>query len=242
MEQIHFNKGVVKPLECFKEGWELIKDRYWLFFFITAVGFIIASVIPFCIVLGAMMCGIYYPLFEKSEGRNVEFGQLFKGFDKFMPSLIATLPWAIPLQIGFLVAYIPLVAVQPMLESKMATPETVFSILIFSSGALIVLLIIWAFFHPFLMFVYQIITEHQISGWQAFKLGIKSVWENLGGVVGLLVLNVISYSVGALFCGIGAYFVLPLIFANTFVAYRKVFPKVNQANFNAPPMPNAFNL
>ena len=32
MEDIQFNKGVVKPMECFREGWELIKDRYWLFF------------------------------------------------------------------------------------------------------------------------------------------------------------------------------------------------------------------
>jgi hypothetical protein len=242
MEQIQFNKGVVKPMECFREGWELIKDRYWLFFGVTAVGFIIASIVPFCIVLGAMMCGIYYPLFEKSEGRNVEFAQLFKGFEKFMPSLMATLPWAIPLQIVFLVAYIPLIFAQAMIQSKAVPPETVFSILIFSLVALLVVMIIWIFFHPFLMFVYQIITEHQISGWQALKLGFKSVWANLGGVVGLLVLNVLAYSLGALLCGIGAYFVLPLIFANTFVAYRKVFPKTNQQNFNNPPPPSAFNL
>jgi uncharacterized membrane protein len=213
-----------------------------LFFGVTAVGFIIASLVPFCIVLGAMMCGIYYPLFEKAEGRNVEFAQLFKGFEKFLPSLVATLPWAIPLQIGFLVAYIPLVIAQPMIESRAMAPETVFSILIFSLVTLLVVMIIWIFFHPFLMFVYQLITEHQLSGWSALKLGFKSVWGNLGGVVGLLVLNVLAYSIGALLCGIGAYFVLPLIFANTFVAYRKVFPKGDQRNFNVPPPPNAFNL
>lgn len=241
MQQIQFNSGVVKPVECFREGWELIKDQYWLFFAITAVGFIIASVIPFCIVLGAMMCGIYYPLIEKEEGRTVEFGQLFKGFEKFMPSLIATLPWAIPLQIGIIVAYIPLIAAQAMLESKMAKPDTIFTILAFSMGGLALVMIIWIFIHPFLMFIYQILIEHEVTGWEALKLSFKSVWANLGGVVGLLVLNVVAYSVGALFCGIGAYFVLPLIFANTLVAYRKVFPKVKK-EFSTPPPPNAFNL
>lgn len=225
MENIQFNKGVVKPMECFREGWELIKDQYWLFFGITAVGFIIASVVPFCILLGAMMCGIYYPLIEKSEGRQVEFGQLFKGFEKFKPSLIATLPWAIPLQVFIMLAYIPLIIAQPLLDTRQISTETFFTIILASLGGLAVVLLIWIFFHPFLMFVYQIITENEISGWEAFKLGIKSVWANLGGVVGLLVLNVLAYSVGALFCGIGVYFVLPLIFANTFVAYRKVFPK-----------------
>lgn len=242
MENIHFNTGVVKPIDCFREGWELIKDRYWLFFGVTAVGFIIASVVPFCLVLGAMMCGIYYPLFEKSEGRNVEFGQLFKGFEKFVPSLTATLPWAIPLQIAFFVAYIPLIGAQALIQSKIAAPETVFGLLTFSLVLLLIVLVIWIFFHPFLMFVYQIITEYQISGWQALKLGFRSVWANLGGVVGLLVLNVLAYSVGALFCGIGAYFVLPLIFANTFVAYRRVFPKPENLTFNNPPPPSAFNL
>ncbi len=242
MENIQFNRGVVKPMECFREGWELIKDQYWLFFGITAVGFIIASVVPFCILLGPMMCGIYYPLIEKYEGRQVEFGQLFKGFEKFKPSLIATLPWAIPLQLVMIVAYIPLVIAQAMLENRSITVESFFTVMAFSLGALALVMIVWIFFHPFLMFIYQIISENDISGWNAFKLGCKSVWANLGGVVGLLVINVLAYSVGVLFCGIGAYFVLPLIFANTFVAYRKVFPKANVETFNAPPPPNAFNL
>ncbi len=33
-----FNTGVIRPVECMKEGWELIKDEYWLFLGITFVG------------------------------------------------------------------------------------------------------------------------------------------------------------------------------------------------------------
>ena len=171
----------------------------------------------------------------------MDFGQLFKGFDKFMPSLTATLVWAIPLQIFIIAAYIPLILAQPMMEAKKITPESFFTILIFCLGGLALMMIVWIFIHPFLMFVYQLITEHQISGWQALKLSFKSVWGNLGGVIGLLMLNVLAYFVGVLFCGIGAYFVLPLIFANTFVAYRKVFPKAD-LGFNSPPPPSAFNI
>lgn len=237
-----YKRGVVKPLECFSEGWQLIKDRYWLFFGITAIGFIIGSVIPLYIGLGAMMCGIYYPLREKYEGRNPEFAQLFKGFDKFVPSLMATLPWAIPLFFLIVAAYIPLIIAEPLLKSRTITEETFFTLLIACFGTLGITMLIWIFVHPFLMFVYQIIIDNEISGWQGLKLSFRSVWANLGGVVGLLVLNVLAYSVGILFCGIGAYFVLPLIFANTYVAYRKVFPKINAGRFAAPPPPNLYNL
>jgi hypothetical protein len=33
---LEFRTGVIKPLECIKEGWALIKDQYWLFFGIFA--------------------------------------------------------------------------------------------------------------------------------------------------------------------------------------------------------------
>jgi uncharacterized membrane protein len=189
-----------------------------------------------------MMCGIYYPLKEKYEGRNPEFAQLFKGFDKFVPSLLATLPWALPLMVFIMAAYIPLIIAQPLMDSRAISPETFFTIIIASMSGLLLVMLIWLFIHPFLMFVYQIIAENEISGWDALKLSFKSVWANLGGVVGLLALNVLAYTVGGLFCGIGAYFVLPIIFANTFIAYRKVFPKLNSQRFAVPPPPSSYNI
>jgi len=43
MNEIKFNTGVIRPVECMREGWELIKDQFWLFFAITLVGIIIAG-------------------------------------------------------------------------------------------------------------------------------------------------------------------------------------------------------
>jgi len=28
---VEFRSGVISPVECVKEGWQLIKDQYWLF-------------------------------------------------------------------------------------------------------------------------------------------------------------------------------------------------------------------
>ncbi len=53
MSAIHvtYNRGAVKPLECLRGGWNLIKDQYWLFLGITAVGILIGSFGPMAILL-----------------------------------------------------------------------------------------------------------------------------------------------------------------------------------------------
>ena len=53
-----FQTGVIRPIECMKEGWDLIKDQYWLILGITTVGMLIGSFIPLGIGIGAMFCGI----------------------------------------------------------------------------------------------------------------------------------------------------------------------------------------
>ncbi len=38
MSETEFKTGVIRPVECFKEGWELIKSQYWMLFAVTLVG------------------------------------------------------------------------------------------------------------------------------------------------------------------------------------------------------------
>src|SRR4051812_15369261 len=91
-----FNRNVVQPMECLKAGWALVKEQYWLFVGIMAVGILIAGVVPMGILMGPMMCGIYLVLLQHMRGRPIEFGMLFKGFDYFVESLIATLLQFVP--------------------------------------------------------------------------------------------------------------------------------------------------
>ena len=91
-----FNANAVEPVECLKQGWALIKNRYWLYVGVTLVGLLIGSVVPLGILMGPMMCGIYLMLLQEMRGRPTEFSTLFKGFDYFIESLIATLIQFIP--------------------------------------------------------------------------------------------------------------------------------------------------
>ena len=95
--QIPFQRGVVQPVECLKAGWNLIRNQYWLFVGLCAVGMLIGSSVPLGILMGPMMCGLYLAFFRVRRGLPIEFGTLFKGFDYFGQSVVASLLHVIPI-------------------------------------------------------------------------------------------------------------------------------------------------
>ncbi len=236
MSEIQFKTGVIQPVECMKEGWELIKDQYWLIFAITLVGMIIASVVPFGILLGAMICGIYYCLFQKLNGQAVTFEGLFKGFDYLVPGLVASLVLIVPAVILAIGAYIPLILMQiSMMQSKNPDPNVMVGYFSFFAVEMLVLWVVLGTIHTFLFFAYPLIVEYKLSGIAAFKLSAKAVWKNLGGIIGFVALEVVMAIIGYALCLVGVYLMIPIMFAGALVAYRKVFPPSN-----IPPSPSAY--
>ena len=65
-EQSEFRTGVIKPVECLKDGWALIKDQYWLFFGISLVGILIGGTVP-VVLMGPMMVGIFLCLLQRQR-------------------------------------------------------------------------------------------------------------------------------------------------------------------------------
>lgn len=240
MSEIEFKTGVIRPVECFQEGWELIKDQYWLFFAVTFVGLLLSG-FTFYILLGAMYCGIYYAMLRKMNGERAAFEDLFKGFNYFAQGLIATLVFVIPAIICLLITYASMIAMMfSMIDSHgQINPTAIFSLYGVIFGESIVTAIILGCIHAFITFAFPLIVERGMNGWDAVKLSAKAVWANLSGVVGLILGEFVIGFVGNLVCGIGLYFVLPLMFAGVLVAYRKVFPSTGNRNFNPPP-PDAF--
>src|SRR4026207_2443993 len=103
--EIPFKRQVVEPVQCLKNGWELVKDQYWLFVGMTFIAVLIGGAVPLGILLGPMMCGLYLTFFKNRRGEPIEFGTLFKGFDFFGPSLVATLLHMVPILAIVLPAY-----------------------------------------------------------------------------------------------------------------------------------------
>ena len=79
-----------------ESGWAAIKDRYWLFLGVSLVAMLIGGAVP-VVLIGPMMCGLYLCLLAKMRGEQVQFDKLFKGFDYFVPGLVAAAIQTVPI-------------------------------------------------------------------------------------------------------------------------------------------------
>jgi hypothetical protein len=234
-----FNKKAVHPIECFRAGWALIKDRYWLITGVTCVGVIIAGLAPMGILAGPMMCGIYIVLFRCMRGQPIEFSLLFKGFDHFLESLIATLIKLVPV----ILLLIPLFAgvfgliffLTPHRGHAMGNPQVQFvdrvhlgreetiGLVIVIGLFLLVFLAIGMTIGVLFTFSYPLIVDRRLSGVDAVKTSIKAAIANFWGLMGLAVLTALLGIIGVVLCYFGVFLVLPVSLAAIAVAYRQVF-------------------
>lgn len=233
---MEFRSGVISPVECLKEGWQLIKERYWLFLGITLVAMLIGGAVP-VVLVGAMMCGLYMCLFAQMRGEPVEFGMLFKGFDYFTQGLVAaaiqTLPVILIMAVGQVIFVAFTLIIMPR-EGGEAMPAVFFAgLAIFILVAMIVSMVI----HSLFLFAYPLIVDRNLSGLDAIKLSYRAALKNLSGIVGLILLMAGLGILGVLACYVGVFFVMPISFATYAVAYRRVFPETVSLGGSAPPPP-----
>ena len=233
---MQFQRGVIAPFECLKEGWVIIKDRYWLFLGITVVAMLLGGAVPI-VLLGPMMCGLYMCLFAKMRNEPFEFGLLFKGFDYFVPALIAAAIQTVPVVaimifgefifMGFTFAMIP--------ASRDEGPPLMFfvGLLVFVLFAVIVSLAV----HTIFFFSYPLIVDRKLSGLDAIKTSVRAASKNIGGLLGLMLLLFCLGIVGVLACYVGVFFLMPISFASYAAAYRRVFPDIGVHNLPPPPPP-----
>lgn len=243
MHRIEFRNGVIRPLECFQEGFALIKPNYWLIFAITLVGMLIAGAVPFAILLGPMNCGIYYCILRQMRAEKVEFADLFKGFQYFIPSLVATLILIVPVVLFTVINWISVFGYLALLGDGLdgGSPNAVIGLYAIMFGEGLIFAVVAGCIHTFLMFAYPLIVEFNLSGIEAFKLSARAAWANLSGVVGIIFWEFVLGFAGFLACGIGLYLTLPVMFAAVAVAYRRAFPSPPSAGNFGPPPPSSYN-
>ena len=240
---MEFRRGAVAPMECLKEGWATIKDQYWLFLGICVVGMLVGS--AFAIVLmGPMMCGIFLSYLQHMRGERVTFEGLFKGFDYFGQSIIATLIQAIPALLIIVPIY--LVMVVGMVTALSSSPghegqEAFMSMLFVGMGVMFAAIILFSIIAGiFFMFTFPLIVDRRLSGLQAVKTSVRAGLGNFSGVLGLTLLNALL-SFGATFlCYIPGLLVLPITLAAQAIAYRRVFPDIGPVNMAPPPPPGSW--
>jgi hypothetical protein len=238
-----FRRKAVEPVECIKAGWNLIRSQYWLFVGLSVVGVLIGSVVPFGILLGPMMCGIYLTLFKTRRGQPVDFNDLFKGFDYFGDSLIATLLHMVPVLVifvpSYIVFYIGLLFMMP--RNAEPDPKALFGFFGLFAVFWIVMVVILIIVSVAFTFAYPLIVDRRLSGLNAVKLSIRAGMANFWQLLGMLLLNGLVSFVGVLFCYVGVFLVLPVTFAAIMTAYEQVFGlAAGEAQPYLPPPPPTF--
>jgi hypothetical protein len=232
-DRLAFNRRAVRPIDCVREGWLLIKDDYWFFVGMSFIAGLIMYLVPFAIMVGPMMCGIHLCLLHHEIGRRYSFETLFDGFDYFVQSLIATMIWYWPTMflamvwyvltlagmIGTLFALLNAQAGQPAPGTVLASLAGVLSV--FTLAIIATLMIV----EMLLLFTYPLIVDRELSGIEALLLSVRAVFGNFWGGLGLALLITLITFIAAMPCCLGLPFVTPLEFAMVMAAYRQVFPR-----------------
>ncbi|HJU92546.1 MAG TPA: hypothetical protein VJ656_06360 [Pyrinomonadaceae bacterium] len=245
--EIPFKRNVVEPVQCIKGGWEIIKERYWLFVGMSAVGMLISSAVPMGILMGPMMCGINLAFFKQRRGEPVEFADLFKGFDYFGPSLIASLLYIVPIMAVVIPAYI--IFYLGMIFSMVAqgasdepNPAAALGVFVMFMIFILVILVLILLISVGFTFSYALIVERKLQGFDAVKLSFRAAMANFWRLLGMMILTGLIGLAGYLLLCVGVFLALPISYAAIDVAYEQVFGlhNPNEDPSNLPPPPPVF--
>ena len=178
----------------------------------------------------------------KLRGEQIQFERLFKGFDYFVHGLVAALIQTVPVIFVMLLSYVFFFAftIATLPRDRYARDQgppvgffiglMLFVIIIVSVSLII---------HSLFLFAYPLIVDRKLSGWDAIRTSARAATNNIGGLVGLILLNFCLGIAGALACYVGVIFILPISFAGYAVAYRQVFPEIPTFGSPLPPPPPA---
>jgi hypothetical protein len=239
MPNTEFRTGVINPVECVKEGFELIKRDYWLLFAISLVGGLLSGVTMY-ILAGAMICGIMYAYLKAVDGKPVTFDDLWRGMDFFGPGLLVIFIIIAPLIVFYIFIYVSMIGA--IIGGAQAGQAGLMGAFVVVGVIDLLFMIVLVSFHTLLTFSFPLIVDRRLGAIEAMKTSARAVWQNLGGVAGLVAVNFALVLAGYLALCIGLYFVIPIMIAGNVVAYRRVFPSLESRTALNPPPPTSYNF
>ena len=246
--EIPFKRNAVEPVQCIKAGWETIKGRYWLFVGMCAVSALISSAVPMGILMGPMMCGINIAFFKQRRGEPVEFADLFKGFDYFGPSLIASLLYIVPIMAvvipAYLIFYVGMIlSMAAQTATDEPNPFAALGVFLMFMVFIVVILVVIVLISVGFTFSYALIVERKLQGFDAVKLSFRAAMANFWRLFLMTILTgLLGFGGYLIFC-VGMFLALPISYAAIDAAYEQVFGlhNPNEPQSNLPPPPPVFS-
>lgn len=223
-----------------------------MYFGITLLAVVLMSCIP-CVnffLIGPVGVGVYYVLLKGMRSEPVDFGMMFKGFEKFVPAMVVGLIQGLPGIIWTVIDYGVNIA-SLIGGSGNSSFGNFYQAEIFDSPYLagftfaymllalifMVVSIVWGLTFVFAL---PILAEHDLGPIEALTLSARAAWSNIGGLILLVLIQIFLAVLGVMALCIGVFFVIPILYAATAVAYRQVFPMIGQTFNVTPPPPGAY--
>ncbi len=245
-ENIQFNSGAISAGECISKGWEVLKPNYFMFFAIAMIALVLGCIpIISWVLIGPIVVGIYTAMLKQYGGEKPDFGMFGAGFAKFMPATIVGILLILP---GILLnsynLVLRLIQLLAIFNPNELTAGAAFIFAIVSFLINIIALIASLIFAILFTFALPLVAETDLSAFDALKLSAKAGMANVGGMILLYIILGLILIGGALACGIGLFFVIPIVYAALTVAYRQVFPmgSHDRQNINPPAPENYGNM
>lgn len=95
------------------EGWSIVKSDMGTFALMTLVMVALSATVP-VILQGPLTAGFQIAMIHRILRGRVEFGDLFKGFNFFLPAMLASLVISVFTFLGLLACLVPALVVQAM--------------------------------------------------------------------------------------------------------------------------------
>lgn len=242
-ELLDVNTVQVRVFDLLSRGHGFIKDRYWFFTGVSVAGILLGSFVPFGILIGPMLIGIFIALIYHERRQPSEFSILFKGFDQFGESIVLWLLFmaaSLLMVPVYLLLFGAVVLVAVMLGEDGGGPNVMVGGFI-TMYPLIILLSIAAFL-PF-SFAFPLMADRKLPAIDAVKTSWRGVRANFWGVAKFMISNWIISMILTLMCYVPAFFFMPISLAAIYVLYRDIFgplPKENPYPYTIMTMnPNA---
>jgi len=190
----------VKFGEWIERGFNLYKENFATLVLASLIA-VVLSAVTVGVLAGPMCAGLFIIALALADKKapKPEVGTLFKGFEFFLNSFLFLILWGIALfVVSLVVGLVPCI------------------------GQLASLFVVFVA-HALLMFGMFLIVDRGREFWPASVESFNKVKPNFWPFLGFSVVTNIIGSVGAVACGIGVVFTLPIQACILTVAYRDVF-------------------
>jgi hypothetical protein len=183
--------------------------------------------------------------FQKAPSRTDRARQMFKGFDYFGPSVVATLLHVIPILAIVIPAYIVFYVVfilSMAVQGNEPNPGAMLGLLGMFTMFWIVMFFVVIIISIGFTFVYPLLVDRKMAALEAIKLSFKAAMANFWRLMLLMILTGLLSVAGVVLCYVGVFLAFPVTYGALAMAYEQVFGLAEPGDIapNVPPPPPSF--